>query len=313
MTDNKNELIDEKYINTDETHIPDRIYIDAMVNAQEKNPIIIRPEMSPIDVKNQVNLIQEVMRSVMIKDEHYGIIPGCGSKPTLLKAGAEKLMLTFRLSPMFEIEQTILENGHKEYKVITTLRHIQSEKVIGQGVGSCSTLESKYRYRMTATTKKPTKEEAEELKRQGLGKWRKTGDFWAWYEKTENQNHADNYNTVLKIAKKRSLVDAVLTATAASDIFTQDIEEFPEQEINTTTGEIINKNNTTEIQIEIDDKIEYVKEAMSQSDDELFTNRCKEIKEWLIQKTQNDPSNSNKYNQAMKYLIDMYNGFYRKD
>ncbi len=45
-------------------------------------------------------------------------------------------------------------------------------------------------------------------------------------EKVENDNPADNYNTVLKMAKKRALVDAVLTATAASDIFTQDLEDI---------------------------------------------------------------------------------------
>ncbi|HIJ50738.1 MAG TPA: hypothetical protein HPP54_06770, partial [Nitrospinae bacterium] len=43
--------------------------------------------------------------------------------------------------------------------------------------------------------------------------------------RTDHDNPADYYNTVLKMAKKRALVDAVLTATAASDIFSQDIEE----------------------------------------------------------------------------------------
>jgi hypothetical protein len=42
-------------------------------------------------------------------------------------------------------------------------------------------------------------------------------------EKVENENPADHYNTVLKMAKKRAFVDATITATAASDIFTQDI------------------------------------------------------------------------------------------
>ena len=37
---------------------------------------------------------------------------------------------------------------------------------------------------------------------------------------------ADVYNVVLKQAKKRALVDAVLTATAASDLFTQDLEDL---------------------------------------------------------------------------------------
>ena len=45
-------------------------------------------------------------------------------------------------------------------------------------------------------------------------------------EKVEHDNPADHYNTVLKMAKKRALVDAVLTSTAASDIFTQDLEEI---------------------------------------------------------------------------------------
>ena len=42
----------------------------------------------------------------------------------------------------------------------------------------------------------------------------------------ETDNPADHYNTVFKMAKKRALVDAVLTTTAASDIFTQDLEDI---------------------------------------------------------------------------------------
>jgi hypothetical protein len=47
--------------------------------------------------------------------------------------------------------------------------------------------------------------------------------------KVENPDIADTYNTVLKMAKKRAHVDAILTATAASDIFTQDIDERAEE------------------------------------------------------------------------------------
>ena len=45
-------------------------------------------------------------------------------------------------------------------------------------------------------------------------------------EKVETDSPADHYNTVLKMAKKRALVDAVLTTTAASDIFAQDLEDL---------------------------------------------------------------------------------------
>jgi hypothetical protein len=38
----------------------------------------------------------------------------------------------------------------------------------------------------------------------------------------------DFYNTVLKIARKRSMIDAVLTVSGASEIWTQDVEDNPE-------------------------------------------------------------------------------------
>ena len=38
----------------------------------------------------------------------------------------------------------------------------------------------------------------------------------------------DADNTILKMAKKRALIDAVLTVTAASDIFAQDVEDLPD-------------------------------------------------------------------------------------
>jgi len=47
-------------------------------------------------------------------------------------------------------------------------------------------------------------------------------------EKVEHDNPADYYNTVVKMGKKRAFVDATLTVTAASDIFSQDLEDMPE-------------------------------------------------------------------------------------
>ncbi len=72
------------------------------------------------DIKGQVDLIQEVMKKVMRDKEHYGIIPGCGDKPALLKPGAEKLNLTFRMAPDPETEIIDLGGGHREYRVKTS-------------------------------------------------------------------------------------------------------------------------------------------------------------------------------------------------
>lgn len=156
------------------------------------------------DVRQQVQLIQQVMHSVMQENEHYGVIPGTKGKPTLLKAGAEKLSHTFRLVPEYRIQTVDHEGGHREYIVTCRLIHATSGTFQGEGVGSCSTMEKKYRYRSE----------------------------WKNNVKTtvENPDLADTYNTVLKMAKKRAHVDAILTATAASDIFTQDLEDMPREE-----------------------------------------------------------------------------------
>lgn len=134
----------------------------------------------------------------MIEGQHYGIVPGCGNKPTLLKAGAEKLGFIFKLAPSFVVTQKDFNETHREYQILCTLNHIETGKLIAQGVGSASTMESKYRYRKD----------------------------WQTKTRIENPDIADQYNTVLKMAKKRAFVDATITATAASDIFTQDIEDI---------------------------------------------------------------------------------------
>lgn len=193
----------------------------------ENKALIQANSYQPVEVLEQVKMIQDLMSQAMKVDEHYGKIPGT-KKDTLYKAGAEKLGLMFRLRPEFVVTETNLPNNHVSFRIRCILHHITSGQVWGDGVGSCSTLESKYRYRWAKTAKKPSKEEAEVLKAEGKGKWQKQDGQWAWCERIEHENPADFWNTALKMAKKRAHVDATLTATAASDIFTQDVEELQE-------------------------------------------------------------------------------------
>jgi hypothetical protein len=195
--------------------------------------------MTPDTMVRQISLIQHVMEKVMKDGEHYGVIPGCGKKPSLLKAGAEKLSLTFRLAPTYTITQTDLSGGHREYYVKCSLTHIPTGKTFGEGVGACSTMEGKYRFRtgeVEFTNKEVPKDywtNRDQKLLGGKGFSTKKNESGKWMivragEKVEHDNPADYYNTVLKMAKKRAHVDAVLTATAASDIFTQDVEDMPE-------------------------------------------------------------------------------------
>lgn len=199
--------------------------------------------MNVESVTRQVAIIQNVMKSVMKQDEHYGTIPGT-NKPSLLKPGAEKLNLVFRLRPEYQITKTELYNGHREYEVVCTLYHIPTGQSVGQGVGSATTMEGKYRFRggEKKDTGKPVPKDYWNLKKtdpakakeliggDGFGTAKFDGEWRICElgEKIEHDNPADYYNAVLKMAKKRAHVDAILTATAASDIFTQDTEDMTE-------------------------------------------------------------------------------------
>lgn len=203
--------------------------------------------LSASDVKAQVQLIQEVVAAVMIDGEHYGVIPGTTPKDgkpkkVLLKAGAEKLCLTFRLDPQYEITERY-DGDHLTVNTKCTLYNIVSGQRLGSGLGSCSTKESKYAYR-TGSRKCPAcgKEAIIKGREEYGGGWlcfEKKGGCKAKYKdgdqsiegqqtgRVQNEDKADQYNTVLKMSNKRALVAAVLNVTAASDIFTQDLEDVP--------------------------------------------------------------------------------------
>lgn len=212
-----------------------------------KAPELSQPGNNPLtanEIWNQVQLIQDVMSRVMKEGDHYGVIPGCGDKKCLYKSGAEKLCMTFRLVPQYSVRQTEYPNNHRDYEVRCKM-YSSSGQLLGEGVGICSTMESKYRYRKAdgEVTDKPVpkaywdlrkkdSEKAQELLGGSGFSTKKVGADWFISKqgegKVENENIADVYNTVLKMSKKRSMVDAVLQVTAASDMFTQDLEDIAE-------------------------------------------------------------------------------------
>jgi hypothetical protein len=197
----------------------------AIVNFEEH-------AMSVDSVVNQIALIQEVQKKVMREGEHFGKIPGCGDKPSLLKPGAEKLGFTFRLRPEFDVVPVDWPNGHREYQVKCRLYHIPTGVPVGDGVGTCTTMEGKYRYRWDNTGREVPQEYWKNRDKDLLGgpfnTTRKVDGKWFIFQRVEHDNPADYYNTCEKMGKKRAHVDAILTATAASDIFTQDVEDMPE-------------------------------------------------------------------------------------
>lgn len=129
----------------------------------------------------------EVVVAKYLKAVDYSLIPGCGRKPVLLKAGAEKLAEIYGLRTTSKVINRVerFDQLFVLYEVQTTVYDADGN-IVAEGIGSCNTKERRYQ----------------------------KGDF------------AANLNTVLKMAKKRSYVDSILTATHASRVFTQDIEDI---------------------------------------------------------------------------------------
>ena len=266
----------------------------AVAIKEDRNLVKIEDyAMSVTSLLGQVALIQNVMKEVMQENVHYGKIPGT-DKPTLLKPGAEKLCLTFRLNPSYEIIEKIREKDFIAYTVKCSLTHIISQTPIASGIGSCNSRETKYRYRMIQSEKKPNKEEAAILKAKGLGRWKKFGEAWSWMERIENDNPWDHDNTLIKMACKRALVAATLNATVASDIFTQDIEDMPpemvvngesipEKKVETETPQPVESN--LNVLVPMTDKQRNKLWAMMKGEKELTDTEVRNFMAWYQAKT----------------------------
>jgi hypothetical protein len=270
----------------------------------ENEVAVINNNMSVQSVKQQFDVVNDLYKQIMIQDEHFGKIPGT-KKDTLFKAGAEKLNILFKLVPKIEKENKVdLGNGHREIEMTIGLYHRETEKFWGQGTGSCSTMESKFRYRSgdnfevtEEAIPKDAKEKKAEYRKQGYG-MKKVDGVWAWVkylseDKVENPDIADVYNTVRKMAYKRALVSATITATGVSDIFTQDVEDFKQPEKPEyippaeTRLQAINQENTKEVERKkqakeqydkfwnsLDDGYKFELKDMTEKDRFILFNKC---------------------------------------
>ena len=182
------------------------------------------------DIKLRLDELKRFVADYMVAGTDYGEIPGTNGRPVLLKPGAEKLKDVYALTDTYVYDAVTedYETGLFAYR-LRCLLHLRQrpDVLVTTGVGEANSFEMKYRYRFIATDKKPSKEEAEVLKARGVGRWRKGDGGWVWLERVENPNLADTANTILKMAKKRALVDAMLSATRSSELFTQDLEDTP--------------------------------------------------------------------------------------
>lgn len=211
---------------------------------QPARPRGLQIEVTVRDLIRRKEAIDEMMREILKEDVHFGAsFPG-DKKKNLLQPGADALIGLFGLSPRFaqQREDFVIdgEGTHREYTVTCTLCSRSGDE-LGSAMGSCTTLESKYRWR---NSKKlcPVchKDTVIKGKSEYGGGWlcfeKKGGCNAKWQDgdpaieaqivgKVPNPDIADVFNTVLKIAQKRAKVAAVILVTGCADMFTQDIED----------------------------------------------------------------------------------------
>jgi hypothetical protein len=211
------------------------------------DPAAVMPVLNIAVARQRRNDMVEFVREIMREGEDYGVIPGTNDKKTLLKAGAEKLTTFFGLSKRFAIIEKIEDWDRPLFYYLYRCSLYKGELLIAEADGSCSSRESKYRYRKSER-KCPKCGQTTIIK--GLDKY---GGGWLCYAKKggcaakfkdgdqiiesqvvnriENPDAADQANTILKMAQKRALVAATLLAVNASEFFTQDMEDFVDGEI----------------------------------------------------------------------------------
>ncbi len=174
-------------------------------------------EVEPNEISNSLNKVsslQVVIQKTLKKGHDYDVIPGT-NKPTLLKPGAEKILMMFGITSEYEVVSSVEDwkNGVFAYTVRCILS--KNGNKITEGLGNCNSKEDKYRYRWVKAQDVPMGVDAETLKSNQYGKLR-----------IENDEIYSIVNTILKMAKKRAQIDATLTVASLSEVFTQDVEDM---------------------------------------------------------------------------------------
>jgi len=190
--------------------------------------------------------IERIHRELMEPEVDYGKIPGTGDKPTLLQPGAEKLCSFYHLVPSFTAQTTYGDGESAPHitVVVDCLLHqgAQTGPVVGAGLGACNSWEKKYRYRRGERACPDCGSIGTVIKGKAEygGGWlcfaRKGGCGAKFTDRDvriteqvvgeiENADPFDLLNTLVKMAKKRALIDATKTTTATSALYSQDLED----------------------------------------------------------------------------------------
>lgn len=215
----------------------------------EENRVLALPDEEKFIKDFQaINKFQHVVHANMVKGQDYGVIPGT-NKPTLLKPGAEKIAKLLGLADQYEIidRQEDWNKPFFSYLVRCRLTHVSSGVIISEGLGECNSMESRYRWRWVFQSELPAHAQNGDKQEHDrpVTKLVNTRNGKVRMYRVDNDDVFSQVNTILKIAKKRALVDAALSAGRLSDVFTQDIEDMDSLPANGGSGTPGNGNKAS--------------------------------------------------------------------
>lgn len=200
--------------------------------AEPSSAGLVRRESAALDINpdefegklQKIKAFQKLVQEHLHEGHDYGTVKGV-DKPFLLKPGAEKIVKLLNLSDRLEIMDKV-EDWDKpffHYVVKCTLRSIETGDIISEGMGSCNSKESKYRWAWVFENEIPKKYQSKKKKLR-YSKRKSRGGKVYYKFRIPNQDVYSLVNTILKMAKKRAMVDAALSVGRLSDLFTQDPE-----------------------------------------------------------------------------------------
>jgi hypothetical protein len=217
----------------------------GLIRRQPKDVLLV-PVLAVAEARFRLEELQKFVSEYLVQGPpdtgDFGVIPGAGTRKVLYKSGAEKLSEIYGMADRYTILSKIenFNDGLFAYTIQCELYRKTDEMFVGTGLGSCSTFESRYRWRQGERVC-PTCGKAAIIrgKAEYGGGWlcfKKKDGCGAKFAETdqkivsqsvgrvENPDIIDQANTVLKMAKKRAKVDAVIAVTRSSGLFTQDVE-----------------------------------------------------------------------------------------
>lgn len=153
-----------------------------------------------------IDAIAQAIKVALVDKYDYGTIPGCGDKPTLLKPGADKIALLFGLVSEYNVTHRTVD--YTPWTLNKSGKNYKTGEVYSINIA----LTGYFEYEMEVRLIGPNGN----VVATGVG-------YCSNREKGKEEMPA---NSILKMAKKRAKVDAVVSIANLSSVFTQDLEDL---------------------------------------------------------------------------------------